>query len=43
MKILILSKQGDGLGIAQRMQDEGHNVDIWIQDPRYKLSGKGIV
>ena len=26
MKILIISKSGDGFGIAQKMQDEGHEV-----------------
>ena len=28
MKILIISKSGDGFGIAQKMQDEGHEVRL---------------
>ena len=43
MRILILSKDGDGLGIAYQMVLEGHVVDVWIQDPRFKDVGIGLV
>jgi len=43
MRVLVLSKTGDGLGIAHRIALEGHEVDVWIQDPRYKRAGVGLV
>lgn len=43
MKVLILSKEGDGLGVAQRLILEGHDVDVWIAESRFALAGKGIV
>lgn len=43
MKILILSHDGDGLGIAQKLSEEGHDVRMYIKDPQYKHAGKGIV
>jgi phosphoribosylamine-glycine ligase len=34
-KVLILSKQANGVPIALRLADEGHNVDMYIQDKQY--------
>lgn len=43
MKILMMSKEGDGMGVAHRLVREGHDVALWIQEPRFNLAGKGIV
>lgn len=43
MRILFVSKEGDGLGIAQRLVLEGHNVDVYVSDDRFKSAGRGIV
>ncbi len=43
MKVLMLSKHGDGLGIAHKLAQEGHNVAVFIQDSAYKRGGLGIV
>lgn len=43
MKILVLSQTGDGLGVAQRMVLEGHQVAMWIKSKDYARSGVGIV
>lgn len=43
MRILILSKSGDALGIAHRMQLEGNQVKMYIQDARYRNAGQGLV
>lgn len=43
MRILILSKFGDGLTIAYKLVMEGHHVDIWIEDKRYKHDLENIV
>lgn len=40
-KVLILSKQGDGVPLAIRLAEEGHGVDIYIQDSKAKGSLKG--
>lgn len=42
MRILIVGN-GDGLGIGQRLAFEGHTVDLYISDERFKRAGKGIV
>lgn len=39
----MLSKNGNGLGIAYKLTLEGHHVDVWIKDPKYKNDLKGIV
>lgn len=39
----MLSQTGDGLGVAQRMVLEGHDVAVWIKSPEYHRSGVGIV
>lgn len=43
MKILMLSKEGDGLGIAQRLKQEGNDVSLFIQNKAYSRAGRGIV
>jgi len=43
MKILILSKDGDGLGIAYKLTMEGHKVDMWIKNPQYSHDLKGLI
>ena len=43
MRILILSREADGLGIAQRLAFEENHVDVWIADTRYKNAGRGLV
>ena len=43
MRVLFLSKEGDGLGVAHRLAMEGHQCFLWIKDPRYDLAGKGMV
>ncbi len=43
MKVLLISKEGDGLGIAHRLVLEGHHVDVWIKVERYRRGLVGIV
>jgi len=43
MRVLFVSKEGDGLGVAQRLALEGHSVDVWIPDERFKKAGRGII
>lgn len=43
MKILIVSKEGDGAGVAYRLMTEGHDVHLWIKDNKYKDALRGIV
>ena len=43
MRILLLSKEGDGLGVAQRLALEGYAVDAWVKDVRLKRALGGIV
>lgn len=43
MRILQLSKDGDGLGIANRLALEGHSIDLYIKNERYARCGKGLV
>lgn len=43
MRILFLSKQGDGLGIADRLTQEGHDVRFWASDSSYARDLQGIV
>lgn len=42
-RILLISKEGDGLGVAQRLALEGNTVDVWIEEARFKQAGKGLV
>lgn len=43
MDILMMSKSGDGLGIAQRMVEEGHSVKVWIEEKGFDKAGLGII
>lgn len=43
MKVLFLSKSGDGLGIAHRIREQGHEVNFWLPDTQYRLAGQGLV
>lgn len=43
VKVLVISKEADGSGLAQRMVLEGHHVAMYVKDPDYKMVGKGIV
>jgi len=43
MQILMLSESGDGLGLANRLINEGHVVDVFIKELQYEKAGEGIV
>lgn len=43
MKILMLSTEGDGLGVASKLVAEGHDVFMYIREPRFARAGEGIV
>jgi phosphoribosylamine-glycine ligase len=43
MRVLFVSKEGDGIGVAQRLAFEGHNVDFWCADHAFDRAGQGIV
>lgn len=43
MSFLIASEGGDGLGLALRLQAEGHDVSMWIRDPESERRGEGLV
>lgn len=43
MKILMLSTEGDGLGVANKLVGEGHEVFMYIREPRFARAGDGIV
>lgn len=43
MRVLLISKEGDALGVAQRLALEGHSVDVFVNDKRYERALKGIV
>ncbi len=43
LSFLILSEGGDGLGLALRLQVEGHPVSIEIKDPVAAQRGEGLV
>ena len=43
MKILFISRSGDSLPIAQRVQDEGHSSSLFILEKKAKKIGDGIV
>lgn len=43
MKILMISQTADGMGVAQRLVLEGHQVAIWIKNKEYSKSGQGFV
>jgi phosphoribosylamine-glycine ligase len=41
--VKLISKYGDGLGIAFRIANEGNDVCFWIKDPKYRGIYKGIL
>jgi phosphoribosylamine--glycine ligase len=43
MRILVISKEGDALGVAHRLTAEGNAVSLWVKDPRYRRALTGIV
>ena len=43
MGFLIISEGGDGLGLAMRLQAEGHSVAMEIKDPVAEQRGEGLV
>lgn len=43
MGFLIVSEGGDGLGLAMRLQEEGHLVSMTIKDPIAEQRGEGLI
>ena len=43
MRVLILSKEADGTSICYKLAKEGHHVDLWIADARFKDALRGFV
>ncbi len=43
MRVLFISKDGDGMGVGQRLAFEGHSVDFWVRDKKFDRAGRGIV
>jgi phosphoribosylamine-glycine ligase len=43
MGFLIVSEGGDGLGLAIRLQEEGHSVSMSFKDPVAEQRGEGLV
>jgi phosphoribosylamine--glycine ligase len=43
MKFRLVSKSGDGIGLAHRLAQEGHAVDFWLKDPDGPNLYKGIL
>src|SRR5215467_6006931 len=43
MRVLFISKEGDGLGVAQRLALEGNDVDVYVAESRFAKAGKGLV
>src|ERR1700679_584656 len=43
MGFFILSEGGDGLGLALRLQAEGHKVSMYIRDPELETRGENLV
>jgi phosphoribosylamine-glycine ligase len=43
MRVLLISKEGDGLGVAQRLALEGNDVDVYIAEERFAKAGQGLV
>jgi phosphoribosylamine--glycine ligase len=42
-KFLFLSNTGDGLGLALRLKDKGHQVAAWMRDKRAKQNYDGLL
>src|SRR6266576_4620800 len=43
VKFLLISGGGDGLGLALRLKDEGHDVAVWIREGRCKKNYLGLL
>lgn len=43
MRVLFISKEGDALGVAQRLALEGNTIDFFCADPRFHRAGVGLV
>jgi phosphoribosylamine---glycine ligase len=43
VNVLLVSKDGGGMGVAQRLALEGHDVAVHIGEERSKRAGRGIV
>ena len=43
MRVLFLSKLGECVSIAQRLQGEGHSIEVFIDDVDYKHIAKGLI
>lgn len=43
MKFFMCSNSGDGAGILHRIQQEGNQVELYIQDPNYSNAWDGIL
>ena len=43
MKILFLSTEGDGLGVADKLQQEGHDVVFWCKDQKHIRDLTGFI
>lgn len=43
MKILMISKNGDGFGLAQKLWEEGHEVRIWVQSEGFDFVLQNMV
>ena len=42
-KFLMLSGGGDGLGLALRLKEEGHDISVWIRDARARDDYNGLL
>jgi phosphoribosylamine---glycine ligase len=42
-KFRLISRSGDGVGLAHRLMLEGHSVDFWLKDPKGKNLYEGIL
>ncbi len=43
MRILFLSKDGDGIGVAHKLKMEGNDVRLFIQSKQFPLTAMGMV
>ena len=43
MNFLLISADGDGLGIAMRLKDEGHNVTVFVKNPKAQYDYGGLL
>ena len=43
MKFLLMSRSGDGLALARRLSENGHDVAAWVMDRRAKKNFDGLV